>query len=523
MTQQLRDLMAAIRATPDDGAPREVLADFYEEQGDSARADFVRAQVRQLAVPRLDPAWLDHELAARAPMLAHGDAWRAALPSIEGVRWGSFVGGIVGSVAFDDVALVPTHAETIMAANPVRTFAIRWPRMGDRPELDAVDGLRELVVVGTLLAAEDLEWLARCPILSTVQSLRIVGSRMGSDALPSLLASPHLDNLRHLGLSRHHLDDAAIDALVDADLTLHGLDLSVETMEEIGSGGRDEDNLERDGMTRLAAWPGLANVEALNLTGIQMTPEGLAALLSSPHNGKLRSLSLRSVSDYDWEEDDRPDVLAGFSAAREGLMLSALDIGENQLSPDSAGAIRDCPALAKLEALAVPMFREYESDALQTILFAPWMDSVRELVLDDNGLDVLQIVINRRPKHLLRLSAVSQFPWSEMNGLVDAIAEGPALASLQSLDLKGCAVQDDALEKLGGVDTLPALLELRLGESEWHEATHYTDAGVKAFLDTPLGKRLRSFVADLGPTYDRLPRPEAHVVLGDLDTGHVAL
>jgi len=346
---------------------------------------------------------------------------------------------------------------------------------------------------------------------------------MGAEALPLLFASPHLGKLRHLAIPRHHFDDDAMSALTDSSVTLRSLDLSVETMEEIGSGGRDEDTLAHAGMVRLAAWPGLAHVEALSLTGIQMSTEGLAAVLGSPHNTSMRSLTLRSVSDYDWEEDERPDVLEAFDQARQGLSLRMLDIGENQLSGDSAGALRDCAALAELECLHAPMFRDYESDHLQTILFAPWMDSVRELVLDDNGLETLQQVITRSPKRLLRMSAVSQFPWSEMAGVVDSIAEGPTLPSLQSLNLRGCNIPDDALAKLGGVDTLPALLELVLGESDWHEQTHYTDDGVAKFLQTPLGQRLQSISTDLGPAYDRLPHRDAALVLGDVDSGHVEL
>jgi len=127
MTQQLRDLMAAIRAKPDDDTPRQVLADFYEEQGRATRADFVRAQLLRASVSRLDPGWLELELAQRA-LHGHGDAWRRELPSIEGVRWGSFRRGLVGSVAFDDVALVPQHIEAVMRTANVSSLSrfITW-------------------------------------------------------------------------------------------------------------------------------------------------------------------------------------------------------------------------------------------------------------------------------------------------------------------------------------------------------------------------------------------------------------
>src|SRR4051794_770757 len=75
-------LLRAIREHPDDDAPRLVLADWYEEHGDPARAEFIRAQVRLARLPARDPARAPLEARAAALLKRHGGRWRQGLP-----RW----------------------------------------------------------------------------------------------------------------------------------------------------------------------------------------------------------------------------------------------------------------------------------------------------------------------------------------------------------------------------------------------------------------------------------------------------
>src|SRR5262245_62168156 len=74
-------LWRAVIENPADDAPRLVLADWLDEQGDPDRAEFIR-----LAVANVNPDRVG-ELLAR-----HGDAWRADVPSVDGVRWGADLG-----------------------------------------------------------------------------------------------------------------------------------------------------------------------------------------------------------------------------------------------------------------------------------------------------------------------------------------------------------------------------------------------------------------------------------------------
>src|SRR5262245_15618763 len=69
--------LADIVANPDDDAPRLVFADWFQDNGDSDRADFIRAHV-ELARPRLTGGTQRRrELQQRATQLfqAHGKRW----------------------------------------------------------------------------------------------------------------------------------------------------------------------------------------------------------------------------------------------------------------------------------------------------------------------------------------------------------------------------------------------------------------------------------------------------------------
>ncbi|MBY0231864.1 MAG: hypothetical protein K2W96_21490 [Gemmataceae bacterium] len=53
-------------------------------------------------------------------------------------------------------------------------------------------------------------------------------------------------------------------------------------------------NLGDEDAARLAAWPGLARLRVLDLSGNRIGPKGLLALADSPHAGSLEALMLDS-------------------------------------------------------------------------------------------------------------------------------------------------------------------------------------------------------------------------------------
>src|SRR5689334_11806572 len=72
--------LQAICDNPDDDAPRLVYADWLEERGDAARAEFIRVQCRMAHLPPDDPHQRGLRDRVQELLRAHGDAWREELP-----------------------------------------------------------------------------------------------------------------------------------------------------------------------------------------------------------------------------------------------------------------------------------------------------------------------------------------------------------------------------------------------------------------------------------------------------------
>jgi uncharacterized protein (TIGR02996 family) len=509
-------LLSAIRDEPDDALNRQVLADQYEHSGDTERANFIRSQVARAELPRWDARAVAMELDERAILRAHEATWRAELPTFEGVRYGGFDRGLFAWVDFDDAALAGKHLEAAMAAYPITGVRMRWPRRGARPKLGEIKGLRSLVVSGTLLQKADLGWLAKSPVLSTIEELTLENSRLDDEALATLLDSPYLSKLRRLRLPFHLLSNAGIERLTEAELPqLVELDLAVETMDRLGSGGRDGDGINGDGIVALCAWPQMAKVQSLDLTGIQIGETGLTALLASKNTKRLTTLRIRSVSDYDFENDERPDVLQAFEHGKGDRHFEELDIGENELSADGVAALKASPTLEKLRILSF----DYSQDDTQLakLFDAKWLDAVHILSVNETTLPVVKKVLGRSLESLHTLSLVSSFPRSDLKGIVAAIAGAPEQKALQSLDLLGVNIDDAALKKLGTVTTLPALIALRLGANDAtgysDDENSYSEDAARDFVASPLGKQLRSITLGI-EALDRLP---ADAVKGDGD------
>src|SRR5262249_54237649 len=91
-------LWAAVLETPGDDAVRLVYADWLADNGQEARADFIRAQIERarLASPVASAPGEDALLQREdALWLAHGPAWRAELAPLGKAFLGSFVRGFV--------------------------------------------------------------------------------------------------------------------------------------------------------------------------------------------------------------------------------------------------------------------------------------------------------------------------------------------------------------------------------------------------------------------------------------------
>src|SRR5262245_12883262 len=73
--REQQGLLAAILAEPDDDVPRLVYADWLDEHGDEARAEFIRVQVElaRMEEPDLRPPSVDVDQLARDELLRYGE------------------------------------------------------------------------------------------------------------------------------------------------------------------------------------------------------------------------------------------------------------------------------------------------------------------------------------------------------------------------------------------------------------------------------------------------------------------
>src|SRR5262249_60593566 len=83
-------------APPEGGAPRLVFADWLEEQGDNARAEFIRVQLERARLPEWDARQVPLRLREEELIKKHGGKWKGELPDIQGVRWGEDRRGVPG-------------------------------------------------------------------------------------------------------------------------------------------------------------------------------------------------------------------------------------------------------------------------------------------------------------------------------------------------------------------------------------------------------------------------------------------
>ncbi len=129
-------LLRAICDTPDDDTPRLVFADWLQENGDEARAEFIRVSCA-MRTPDLPDAEF-RAMSTRAEHLrrAHGADWKYELPQMPrsviyatqhrytppGLQWGEFRRGFIESVRITDEGIAPflKDQDRIFATTPIR-------------------------------------------------------------------------------------------------------------------------------------------------------------------------------------------------------------------------------------------------------------------------------------------------------------------------------------------------------------------------------------------------------------------
>jgi uncharacterized protein (TIGR02996 family) len=355
--------LAAIRETPDDDAPRLIYADWLEDNGDEARAQFIRVQCRRAALPADDPEARRLARREKEILQQHGTAWTDTQPEVLGEWRRGFVEHLT----------IPAQLFIDSGAELVERFPVFSLRL--RVDSEDVPTMRRLAAAPHLAHITHLSFERATPASASL-------NRSG-EGLIELLGSPYLGGLRVLDLSRCWLGDDGVRRLAEAN--------------QLGSLERLElgyNYFSSSGLALLAA-SHLVGLRYLGLSGSRLGPSGAEVLVSSRHLGSLRELDLTHTR-----------ILTAGVQTLVGTdflaRLEVLQLGWLNLRVRAAQALAKCPHLANLRELILG--RNRLADAGATALAgSPYLAGLRRLGLRSNRLTVAGITALGESKYLAGL------------------------------------------------------------------------------------------------------------------------
>jgi uncharacterized protein (TIGR02996 family) len=287
---ELLALLAAVKAAPEDDAPRLILADWLDERGECERAEFLRAQTQAARLPEDDPRRRELEVRAKQLEDEYGISWLGPLYD-NGVRRWDYERGLVQVDVSDR-----------------RLFGSRLNGLAESEWWAWVEGLR---VRQLFYSAVDT--LLSSPLLRSVAQIRLdcLGFSSLDERWNALLASPLLARVTHLVL------DERFCTLLDK------------------------------GCIALATSPHLRRLTVLHLWGNHVGPAGARALASSPRLRTLVSLNL----EYNPIKDAGAAALAASPHLRN---LTYLNLRFTGVTDDGVAALASARSLSRLTDLVLP-------------------------------------------------------------------------------------------------------------------------------------------------------------------------
>lgn len=230
-------LIAAAVAAPEDDLPRLVLADWYEEQGDSGRAAFIRAQVQLGQVKPWEPfAILCRH---RQPDWQSGQPWQHTLPALpaRGLEWhptAPFRRGLPWSLIVRDLTAFLEHASALFDSFPIGQLHLptgtldQWRTFARGSWLNRV---RSIHFYGTTTPIEPMAAICGSPGSVGIEEIVFeVASRPGMpEVLRRVFDAPLSEQLNSLGLLAIGAanSEELVDTLHQAKPCLKQLELSM--------------------------------------------------------------------------------------------------------------------------------------------------------------------------------------------------------------------------------------------------------------------------------------------------------
>ncbi|MFO0852263.1 MAG: TIGR02996 domain-containing protein [Gemmataceae bacterium] len=279
-------LLAAVIAAPDDDLPRLVFADYLDEAGDPARAEFIRVQIDLARRPVGDPARPGMTAREQSLLAEYGREWR--IPGLRATVQ-RFRRGFVELVEIPAHVLIQA-ADRVFTANPVRHLRVATADEYTEP-LARVAGLARVETLdlsgNTLAARGRLErFLTDAPLMALTR-LIVRNNRLWPENVAQIARSPVAPRLRALDLSGNPLADAGAEALA-AGPTLAGLaELTLLNQHQ-----PFDESVHAAGAAALARSGTLTHLRTLALGGHYVGDAGLIDLASTQNARRLTHLDL---------------------------------------------------------------------------------------------------------------------------------------------------------------------------------------------------------------------------------------
>lgn len=452
-------LLSAVRDRPDDDTPRLAYADWLDDGGDAARAEFVRVQVALARLPDAHPDRPALEDREHDLLAAHEPAW-LGVPADAVFEW-EWERGFLNEVACGPAALLD-HGPDLFARHPVRRWRVlqtegvhddRFPAAGRTrgDHLEAID----LTAVGQPLAG--------------------VG--------PFLAAHPY-PRLRELALADRdgHNPGGQFTALPDlfSRCGFRG-QLTRVRLDEIGlihhRGPCD--------LGPIAAALGTCRLESLDLSGLWLASRDLTEFLAAPCAETLTRLDLADT-------ELAPAARPGFVRSRPAL--ASLDLSGTPLAAFALEPLLASPALAGLRDLSISRCGS-AANVVRALHGSPFWRQATALRLADGTVPtrlIEPLFAADGPAGLRTLDLSNNYLYDA--GVADLCGATWA-GNLTWLGLTSNYLTDDAAERVARSGRFPHLRTLHLSYNHTRDddfAGSISDRGVVALASSPGLANLRT-------------------------------
>jgi uncharacterized protein (TIGR02996 family) len=426
----------AIIEAPDDDSPRLVYADWLEDNGDPARAEFIRVQCRLAALDEDDPERLALQAREYDLLADHWGAWAA--PLIGRVRRWQFRRGFVEQIKAEPGQFLK-EAKRLLDFAPIRELNIKYPTADEVRALAASKHLRRIVQLNldhAKLGDAGAAVLADSPNLGGLTHLSLRFTDLETTGLCTLASSPRLRGLRALDATANDVKRGAFEAFIAA--------CRLPQLERLAW----DRHLGPDGIGALLASPLARQLIALRLREVHLGAEGLRRLLESPALTRLGELWMQ------WGEDFSAIDLVDLASSPVLRNLRSLELIAVGVGDRGATELARLSAGGALRNLDLP-FNKIGEGGAAALVNAPLAAGLTRLNLSGNPIGA---------------------------GL-NAVATSPRLGNLRRLDVAQCGITRPGALALLRSPHLDRLVSLRLDENP---------IGPKAFKDLKarLGDRL---------------------------------